>query len=486
MTLTPDQFAAFFEELHGVTPFPWQRRLAAQVSEGTWPEFIDLPTASGKTACIDVAIFALAVQAALRPEERTVSRRIFFVVNRRVIVDEAYERASRIRKELINAEPGTVLHDVAQTLRRISGDEDAPPLDVSLLRGGVVRDNRWARSITQPTVITSTIDQVGSRLLFRGYGLRDEAAPLHAALIAHDSTILLDEAHISRPFVETLQAIRKYRGDEWAEQPIRTPFHFVQMTATHDAASGNVLQLDEEDRADEVLRKRHDSSKPIRLEVAKKAKGKKTLSELAAAVVEEAVNLQSDARQNIAIVVNRVATAREAYDLLRERFAANDDQEPAADVELAIGRMRPYDRDQLTQRIQERVGNRTSNSSDDVNDDDSETRPFFVVATQCLEVGADFDFDGMVSECASLDALRQRFGRLNRSGNHKQPAGAIIIRADQVRTEAQLAALEKKGDVDDPIYGNALARTWNWLQEVAADGHVDFGVNAMGRQIAHH
>lgn len=51
-----------------------------------WPRVIGLPTASGKNAIIDIAVFALAVRA---PEA---CRRIGFVVDRRVAVDEASER----------------------------------------------------------------------------------------------------------------------------------------------------------------------------------------------------------------------------------------------------------------------------------------------------------------------------------------------------------------------------------------------------------
>ena len=91
-------FENYFCELHGRDrpPYDWQSRLARQVVTGNWPEAIDLPTGSGKTACLDIAVFALACQASWEKADRTAARRIFFCVNRRVIVDEASQRGEKI------------------------------------------------------------------------------------------------------------------------------------------------------------------------------------------------------------------------------------------------------------------------------------------------------------------------------------------------------------------------------------------------------
>src|SRR5690606_16244882 len=79
MALRVDDFSEFFTGIHGHPPFPWQVRLASQVvADGTWPSLLDLPTASGKTAAIDIAVFHLAMDAD-RGEQRRAPVRIAFV-----------------------------------------------------------------------------------------------------------------------------------------------------------------------------------------------------------------------------------------------------------------------------------------------------------------------------------------------------------------------------------------------------------------------
>ncbi len=456
-------FAAFFESLWGCSPFPWQTALVARVlgdAAQPWPQAITLPTASGKTACLDIAVFALAAQAErhARGEPLTAPRRVFFVVDRRVIVDEAHERAEHLARKLAEATTG-VVKDVADRLRYLAGGEGDMPLASFSLRGGVYRDDAWARSPIQPTIVATTVDQFGSRLLFRGYGRSFKAWPLQAGLAGNDSLILLDEAHCAQPFMETLAAVAKYR--QWAQHPLPSPFQLVVMTATPPQGVDDCFPDADTRRANDghpVLGRRLAAAKPCRLSVAEKAQGKHALRELAHCLVQQAKALANDGPMAVAVLVNRVATAREVYRLLCEA---------GHDTALLTGRMRPLDKDDTVNHWLKRL---SANASEER----ALERPVFIVATQTLEVGANLDFDAMVSECAGLDALRQRFGRLNRMGRDIQARGVIVIRADQ----------EKAGADPDPVYGTALAATWRWLMARCNDhGVVDMGINALATRL---
>jgi CRISPR-associated endonuclease/helicase Cas3 len=464
--LHAERFEEFFRALYQNPPFPWQRRLVKRVCTGNWPTAIALPTASGKTACIDIAIFALACQATWPAAQRTAPRRVVFVVDRRVIVDEAYERARNLARTLSQADGG-ILKEVADVLHHIAGhsmnepqSNGERPLACFQLRGGVYRDDAWARTPTQPTVIASTVDQIGSRLLFRTYGRSHKAWPLHAGLAGNDSLIIVDEVHCARAFQQTVMAVRRYRT--WAERPLRSPFHVVLMSATPPVDIDDVFKDDEEDRRNPELGKRLNVPKPTRLVVAEKAKGSHAAARLVDSLKEQAIAVAGESFRRIAVLVNRVATAREVARLLSE--------DSGSDVVLLTGRMRPLDRDRLMNEWRPR--DITDNSNCGLRrwfgiDDDRPVPPhhLFVVATQCLEVGANLDFDAMVSECASLDALRQRFGRLRRMGRLPQAKGVIVIRADQIDSKEA-----------DPIYGPALASTWQWLKSHAKDDIIDIGI----------
>jgi CRISPR-associated endonuclease/helicase Cas3 len=438
-------FPAYFAAVHGHQPFPWQARLAERLATGeAWPEVLDLPTGTGKTAALDAAVFQLALEAG--SAARRAALRIVYVVDRRTIVDQAAVHAERIARALATADSG-VLSTVRARLASYS--RNGVPLRVATLRGGIARSDDWARSPDQPLVAVSTVDQVGSRLLFRGYGVSDRMKPVHAGLLGNDALYLLDEVHLSEPFRQTLHAIAT-RYATWAEVELPHRLGVVAMSATPGAANAEAFGLDpDSDGRHPELERRLSASKPATLE---KVKGAKLVPSIETAV-ERLLDQIGRAGATVAVVVNRVATARDARTRLETKLRG-------IEVQLVTGRMRPLDRARSERELFPRL--RSGRERDPA------AVPLVVVATQCIEAGADFDFDALVTECASLDALRQRFGRLNRLGRRRSSPAAILAREDSLR-----------GDL---VYGDSLGATWEWLEEQASrtpDGTVDFGIRAL-------
>ena len=419
-------FSQFFQSLHGYDPFPWQASLAEQiVKEGKWPQVLDLPTGSGKTSCLDIAVYAMF-------STLDAPRRVFFVVDRRVVVNEAYERMREVARK-IQSSKDPILEHVCQKLQSLSGSSEA--LRVIEMRGGVYRDASWVNNPLQRTIVLSTVDQVGSRLLFRGYGVSPQVRSIHAALIANDSLLILDEAHCSRPFSETLGRVTRFMGTE-------AKFQVVEMSAT-PSAERVAFTISDADRKHAVLSRRLHSAKKIRLVQAKSRTDQS--APMAKELVATAIQLQKQTgHRRIAIMANRIATAKAAKALL-------DKQEVSS--LLLIGRMRPLDRDDVLAELEPfRTGEGSNLES-----------PKYVVSTQCLEVGADLDFEVLVTEAASIDALLQRFGRLDRNGKLQGlAAGAILFGPTKV-------------DKPDPIYGLSIDGVRNWLMAFGTD-QVDFGI----------
>lgn len=458
-------FQPYFRAIHGYDPFPWQRRLVSNVlGKHEWPRVLDLPTGSGKTSTIDVALFTLAAQPDLFP------RRIVLVVDRRVVVDQGHDHALRILEAMRHASPGSILRHVADSLRAIwQAASDDDPFHAAVLRGGMPRDDAWTHRPDWPVVAVSTVDQVGSRLLFRGYGVSPGSRSIHAGLLGNDVLLLLDEVHLSRPFAETLSSISEI-WRSWAEPrasigAIPDRWSVVEMSATPGRTNGesSTFGIDEDDRTDRVLSKRIRAHKQAALREIAVRKNDERREAFARGCAEEAKEILAAGARVVAIVVNRVAMARQVYDLVSVWKHARDE---ASSIEalLLTGRMRPIDRDSVLADYRDRLMSRENRSS---------LPRLVVVATQCIEAGADFDFDGMVTECASIDALRQRFGRLDRRGEYGGQAHAVVV-----------AGSDTVGDAsDDAVYGDGLTRTWNLLNELAAEsGHVDFGIEHFAQE----
>ncbi len=447
-------FADFYRAVHGRDPFPWQDRLARLVADtGRWPREIGVPTGLGKTSCLDIAVWWLAAQADLSPGERTAPTRIWWLVNRRLLVDSTADHATRLAELLAGADGGPegpgVLGAVALRLASLSAAPDGRPLEVTRLRGGVAAGRPTDPS--QPAVILSTLPMYGSRLLFRGYGVSRSMRPIEAALAGTDALVLVDEAHLARHLMNLFPALRdctpaaRSPVPEGRDRPV-----VVSLTATGDAGDDR-FDLDESDEAHPVVARRLDAAKPVELWVVDKERKGDPARSVAEATVQA---LEAQPEPVAALVfVNTPAVAREVAARLEKDLASE------AEIVVSTGRAREHDSARVRERILDPVAGMPA---------DRPVRPrphhLVVVATQTLEVGADIDAELLVTEACGVRALTQRLGRLNRLGRHPA-ARAVYVHVEPKRKD-------KQGNPIWPVYGAEPAEVLRQLQAAAGEGGV--------------
>jgi CRISPR-associated endonuclease/helicase Cas3 len=463
-----------FEEFYaavndGRDPLPWQSRLASQVVREGWPTEIGVPTGLGKTSCLDIAVWALAAQADRDPRERTLPTRIWYVVNRRLLVDAAYAHGSRLadllqgdwhREASISGVPGmgsdhsaaSSIEAVASALRRIrgvGGTEDTPLL-ITRLRGAADLGERPAHP-AHPAIIFATVPMFGSTWLFRSYAASPNMRPVDAAHAGIDSLVLLDEAHLSRPLRGLVEPVTECDlGDPAVVVPgARSRPVFVSLTATGD--KDDSFELDEQDLANEVVKQRLRAPKPTQLMSVEKNE-----DAIAPELAEKLLSVLADRSRPMASVVftNRPATARAVLDQLVKARKQRKSVLSEAELVMITGRMRQREAEIARARVLDEHSGAPSGR-----DREALTRHLVVVATQTLEVGADLDFDVLVTETCGARALIQRFGRLNRLG-HVDDAAAVVVHPSKVKQW--------------PVYGGEPAVVWERLQEKEAElGELD-------------
>ncbi len=454
-------FKDFYCALTGRNPYLWQQDLAQQVlcDAGAWPDTVEVPTGLGKSSAISIALWLLIQRCAGRTDISAPTR-IWYVTNRRLLVNRAFDDATVYAQKIHGADdPDSVLGVARRVLRqrvlddkipfadnrsaRLNG-EDRRELFVTGMIGGGLRQRPIHPA--EPAVICATVPLFASRFLFRGYGLSRRVRPIDAAMAGTDALVLLDESHLSdalrnllrnAPLCDLSRSQSTLQMVSLTATPVRMndTSRTFSLTSVHRAES----------RVKDILAVR----KPVTLKSVKSEPKEHHL--LCEKLKNEAVGfvvdgMKLDLMPRVVVFCNTVRVASQVYD---EVTAELDRRHLDATVVLVTGRMRPAD-SRAKRALLESLDDGAPNSDER----HPLKMPLIVVSTQTLEVGADLNFDFLVTECAGASALIQRFGRLRRS-----PAGVATL------PERAATIVYQPGFVQQSIYGEAVEKVYARLSE---------------------
>jgi CRISPR-associated endonuclease/helicase Cas3 len=414
-------FDRAFRALTGSSPFPWQRRLFGRLMKDNIPACCDLPTGLGKTSVMTIWLIARSHNSAL-------PRRLVYVVDRRVVVDQATEVAESLRHRLKEAP------DLASLVQGLGLDrEDGLP--VSTLRGQHIDNRLWLKDPARPAIVVGTVDMIGSRLLFSGYGVSSRMRPYQAGLLGADALVVLDEAHLCPPFEALLRTIARNEqgafGPRDGDVRDHTRFRLLSLSATGGSNGGTgterVFGLEPEDHEDSVVRQRLSAVKRLKLDEARGAQKLPTL------LAERAIELASaEAPARVLVYCHSREDAQTIKDAI-DKHRQKQGLEPVS--ELLVGARRVHERTKLTGWLADNgfLGGAKCPPA----------RPRFLVATSAGEVGIDLDADHLVCDLVAWERMVQRLGRVNRRGKKESRVEVLAAPRDREKPEAWTERLSR-------------------------------------------
>ena len=443
--MPPVPFFSTYQALTGNTPFPWQEAMYELMVKGRFEELAscNLPTGLGKTSVIAIWLIALGNA----PDK--VPRRLVYIVNRRTVVDQATDETEEIRKRLMDRPHPEVLMDLFERLASMCSDPTtATPLAISTLRGQFADNIEWRSDPARPAVISGTIDMIGSRLLFSGYGCGFKTRPLHAGFLGQDSLLVHDEAHLEEPFQRLLEHIQNEQRN--GRMPDRTPLRVMALTATSrrnndptaSEASGVFSLTPAEMDPPATLPivplepihhvwRRLKATKALHFHSGGAEKG---------SVARKIAALAAEYKEKGKTVLIFVRTLNDVATVQKELVKTK------RQVVLLTGTMRGKERDGLVQTCGFRRFLKGATAGKTV----------YLLCTSAGEVGIDVSADHMVCDLTPFDSMAQRFGRVNRFGDGD--ALIDVVHPARFDEEDKLSSARKDLDASQATAGIVGAR----------------------------
>lgn len=375
------EFTTAFSHLTSHQPLPWQERLYREYfAIGDIPPACTLPTGLGKTSVIAIWLIALA-------NKETMPRRLIYVVNRRTVVDQTTDELMRYRKAIASDPKLSVLKNHFDGLR------------ISTLRGQFADNGDWCEDPSLPAVICGTVDMIGSRLLFSGYGIGRAKRPLHAGFLGQDSLLIHDEAHLEPAFQRLVETIEQ---QQWNTEPAVPWPKLKVMELTATSQSQDPFTLDAADYANKIVDQRMNARKRLHLHPLADAK------KPAKALIERALSFK-DSGKAILLFAQSVDAVLEIQDALRKAKLA---------VTSLTGTMRGQERDHLVQVKEHNdfVPSQTFSRFLPSPSKDATPGTVYLVCTSAGEVGINISADHLICDLTTFESMAQRFGRVNRFG----------------------------------------------------------------------